>query len=386
MKRNLSFSFLWTYVTKTGKLKNLIYLSFLVVFTIISNAQSVTNPTVLFPLIQSDAVVGCQTFDTTKRGDFMLIPEDQCLKVCENSTVTYSVVGSIGSSYVWNNGGSATVIGGNNLNQYVVKWGSATTSYIEVTEILGGLSATKRICIEIVKTPTASFGVAGYSVRGMFAFGINACLNQPLQFQDNSSSNGGSNILSWNWDFGDGNTSSEQNPIHAYSSPGTYTASLYVTNECNCKSKLLELTIIVSREPSPELKCHNIVCEGGTARYEIIAPNCNTNQWTVTGGKIINCGTCTLGSNSASNTSYIEVLWDNIDNNGFGYINYTPNCRGSYCNNTISFRIPVIKKAVQINGPTEVCVGKQYLLVSLVKHRYVLFTKTNYPIVMVWPI
>jgi len=36
---------------------------------------------------------------------------------------------------------------------------------------------------------------------------------------------------SWSWDFGDGNTSSEQNPSHTYSSEGTYTVELIVSND-----------------------------------------------------------------------------------------------------------------------------------------------------------
>lgn len=37
-------------------------------------------------------------------------------------------------------------------------------------------------------------------------------------------------IVSWSWSFGDGNTSSEQNPSHTYAEGGTYTVSLTVTN------------------------------------------------------------------------------------------------------------------------------------------------------------
>ena len=41
----------------------------------------------------------------------------------------------------------------------------------------------------------------------------------------------GSNaITSWNWDFGDGATSTAQNPSHTYTSPGTFTAALLATN------------------------------------------------------------------------------------------------------------------------------------------------------------
>jgi len=52
--------------------------------------------------------------------------------------------------------------------------------------------------------------------------------NAPLavQFSDTSTGNPGE----WHWDFGDGNTSTEQNPIHTYESPGNYTVNLTATN------------------------------------------------------------------------------------------------------------------------------------------------------------
>ncbi|MFY1642735.1 PKD domain-containing protein, partial [Methanoculleus bourgensis] len=37
-------------------------------------------------------------------------------------------------------------------------------------------------------------------------------------------------ITAWSWDFGDGNTSSERDPVHTYTAPGTYTVTLTVSN------------------------------------------------------------------------------------------------------------------------------------------------------------
>lgn len=50
-----------------------------------------------------------------------------------------------------------------------------------------------------------------------------------VRFSDRSKGN----IRSWNWDFGDGKTSKEKNPIHVYENPGTYDVSLTVDDRVN---------------------------------------------------------------------------------------------------------------------------------------------------------
>ena len=51
-------------------------------------------------------------------------------------------------------------------------------------------------------------------------------INNPIIFTDNSAIN----PTSWNWDFGDGNTSTTQNPTHIYTTAGTYSVSLTASN------------------------------------------------------------------------------------------------------------------------------------------------------------
>ena len=59
--------------------------------------------------------------------------------------------------------------------------------------------------------------------------------NIPLivEFSDTST---GDN-LTYLWDFGDGQTSSEQNPTHEYSSAGDFTVSLTTTNNYGSDTK-----------------------------------------------------------------------------------------------------------------------------------------------------
>lgn len=53
--------------------------------------------------------------------------------------------------------------------------------------------------------------------------------NGVVQFTDLTNPNGNA-ITAWAWDFGDGSTSTEQNPEHTYAEPGTYSVTLVVTN------------------------------------------------------------------------------------------------------------------------------------------------------------
>ncbi|MEZ4986947.1 MAG: PKD domain-containing protein [Saprospiraceae bacterium] len=48
------------------------------------------------------------------------------------------------------------------------------------------------------------------------------------------------------WSFGDGNTSTQENPSHTYSEPGTYTVTLDVFNECGTES--YQETIVVEAD------------------------------------------------------------------------------------------------------------------------------------------
>lgn len=55
------------------------------------------------------------------------------------------------------------------------------------------------------------------------------------------------NAVSWNWDFGDGSTSNQQNPVHTYADSGYYTATLTATDATGATlSKEVQLALDIT--------------------------------------------------------------------------------------------------------------------------------------------
>lgn len=74
-----------------------------------------------------------------------------------------------------------------------------------------------------------------------------------VQFTDFSSVGGGSTITNWNWTFGDGGTSTTQNPAYCYEETGKYDVSLAVVDDHSCKANLkIDKMITVFAEPVAE--------------------------------------------------------------------------------------------------------------------------------------
>ncbi|HYC40725.1 MAG TPA: PKD domain-containing protein [Chitinophagaceae bacterium] len=68
-----------------------------------------------------------------------------------------------------------------------------------------------------------------------FSYTIPTCETRVITFTDLSVPNAG-NLVSWSWDFGDGNTSTNPSPTHVYAASGTYNVTLIVTTDKGCVS------------------------------------------------------------------------------------------------------------------------------------------------------
>ncbi len=103
---------------------------------------------------------------------------------------------------------------------------------------------------------------------------------QSVSFTDASQ-----NAAEWSWNFGDGETSTEQNPTHIYTTVGTYTVSLTVTNPLGNDTETKTDYITVNLNTNPPVADFEAdqtnINPGGTVNFTDLSTN-NPNQWTWT--------------------------------------------------------------------------------------------------------
>ncbi len=94
---------------------------------------------------------------------------------------------------------------------------------------LGGTDTLKQI-VFVEENPRALFGVYPTEAK---------TLRQLFKFINNSI-----NAVSYLWDFGDGNTSTDENPSHTYEEGGVYTITLVAWSEDDCVDTLVQENLI----------------------------------------------------------------------------------------------------------------------------------------------
>jgi gliding motility-associated-like protein len=101
---------------------------------------------------------------------------------------------------------------------------------------------------EIFEPPTANFSSAS-----------EICTNVAISFTDASVGNG-KKVSKWQWDFGDGNFSSVQNPTHTFAAAGDYVVKLMVEGETGCLSDVFSQTVHVIELPKLDFKYSSPTC------------------------------------------------------------------------------------------------------------------------------
>jgi len=173
---------------------------------------------------------------------------------CGSSGSTATLTAPAGAgSYSWAGPG----IVGSATNQTVTV--NSGGSYTVTMTTLGNSGFTCTFSADTVIAPPPPALTASFTANS-------ACAGVPIQFTDQSNANGGT-ITSWNWNFGDGSTSTAFNPTHAYSSAtgSPYTVNYTVTTSAGC-TDTYSAQVTVLPAPVPAFTS-NTVCVGSPTAF-----------------------------------------------------------------------------------------------------------------------
>ena len=196
------------------------------------------------------------------------------LSSCQKSPVQFNDLTQTGgtgnpSSWNWNFGDSGS--GANNtsiLQNPIHIYNTIGVYQVSLTVTTSnGCSSTVTKSITIGDAPYVDFG---YDKR---------CQNADIQFSPASGVNT-SNVALWNWSFGDGTTSSEQNPQHSYSSAGNYNVSLTITNINGCTNTVSH-GISILAAPIPNFSTSSPACSQQLVNFtnQSVAPAGYIMRW-----------------------------------------------------------------------------------------------------------
>ena len=150
--------------------------------------------------------------------DFTYTPQNPTTNdVIQFTDTSTDTDGSI-SSWYWDFGDGNTSTVQNPTHQYQ-QMGTYTVS-LTVTDDLGDMDSTSQQLFVETYGPIADFSYTP----------LNPDVNEPVQFTDESIDTSSGSVNSWYWEFGDGDTSTIQNPTHTYNENGSFQVNLTITN------------------------------------------------------------------------------------------------------------------------------------------------------------
>ena len=169
---------------------------------------------------------------------------------CVGETIHLTGNAQSGASYSWSGPGNWTATGQNVTRPNCTMAMSGTYT---CTISLSGQTSSTDTQVAVYANPTANFSVP------------TAYAGVPTQFTSTSTTNpSGQTITSYLWNFGDGQTSTQQNPTHTYATPGSYTVTLTVACGENTCTNTKTQTLNVQSSMSTNITGDNSICQNNT--------------------------------------------------------------------------------------------------------------------------
>jgi PKD repeat protein len=201
--------------------------------------------------------------DTITETDFIIVGVDATADFdtdVDELTVMFTNNSTNGNTYEWDFGDMNSSNDENPTHTYAAE-GTYTVT-LTVTNECGSVSTTETIVL--LTAPTAGFTS---DTEG-------GCAPVTVQFMDESSDN----VESWDWTFEGGNpaTSTEENPEVSYSSPGTFSVTLVVSNAVGESTVVQEDFITIDPQPEPDF---SFDIDGFTVNFTNASVYGDTYEW-----------------------------------------------------------------------------------------------------------
>ncbi|QCK14916.1 FG-GAP-like repeat-containing protein [Mangrovivirga cuniculi] len=177
---------------------------------------------------------------------------------CDGNDVVLEVPASAEiTGFTWKKDGS--VISGATTGSLTV---TESGSYSVVVENTSGCTQeSDPVVVTVSAAPVSDFSISG-----------NLCRGSTLSFS-NSSTVDGSQTVSYNWNFGDGNSSNEFEPTKTFNTAGTYDVSLTVSYGPACQD-ISTQTIVVEDAPIADIELVSGTmpfCEGDSVLLQTVS-------------------------------------------------------------------------------------------------------------------
>lgn len=168
------------------------------------------------------------------------VSADNVSAVCKGSSVTLNANSGTGN-FVWQPGNLA--------GSTVVVTPLITTTYTVTVSDNIGCSGSDQVTVTVNPIPDA-----------LFASNAPQCAGSTISFTDNSSVSTGS-IVSWNWEFDNGQTSTAQNPTSTYATNGNYNVRLVVASDGGCLDTTFN-AVLINAQPIADAGLDDEICPG----------------------------------------------------------------------------------------------------------------------------
>ncbi|HYG15269.1 MAG TPA: PKD domain-containing protein [Bacteroidia bacterium] len=227
------------------------------------------------------------------------------------NTSTPPLFGSWGSNWDFDDG---TFASGENLIHTFNQFKTYNVKLLIITDLGCKDSIVKTVTLK--EAPQAAFTTTGV-----------LCTEDMLVFNNNTTVPAGF-INTYEWDFGDGNTSAADNPQRPYLSPGTYNVKLKAISNNGCEDEIINV-VTVSEKPSAAFES-NKVCRGSETEFynnSVVSDGNLTYTWDL--------------SNGTSTDTNPKTVYATAGNFNVVLIASSPNgCKDTVANQVTVYEIP----------------------------------------------